>query len=320
MKSLGECLASTIAQHAPKTLILASRTVSKLEAVAQLVKKETNLSPSIVELDLSSKDSIHRAAAQVTKIVNHIDILINNAAVVSSERRETIDGLELTFGTNHIGHFLWTTLLTPLLLESAESTPGSTRIVNVTSLGYRLSPVRFHDYNFEGKPVPLEEEPPKGLPPHMKPDMSQNRRYQGFCAYGQSKTANILHCVSINERYRMKGLNAFAVHPGCKDEATRKSDDSLLILVTAIWTDLSRNLTPEDLKVIEGTATSWYTLDQGIATILVAALDPKLANAKTDVFLSDCKLEDVADTAKDPEIAERLWKLSETLARSNAKI
>ena len=320
MKSLGACLATTIAQHAPKTLILASRTVSKLEAVAQLVKKETNLSPSIVELDLSSKDSIHRAAAQVTKLVNHIDILINNAAVVSSERRETIDGLELTFGTNHIGHFLWTTLLAPLLLKGAESTPGSTRVVNVTSLGYRLSPVRFHDYNFEGKPVPPEEEPPKGLPPHMKPDMSQNRRYQGFCAYGQSKTANILHCVSLNERYKMKGLNAFAVHPGCKDEATRQSDDSLLMLVTAIWTDLSRNLTPEDLKVIEGTATSWYTLEQGIATILVAALDPKLPKAKTDVFLNDCKFEDVADTAKDPEIAERLWKLSETLARSNAKI
>ena len=216
MKSLGECLATTIARHAPKTVILASRTISKLEAVAQLVKRESNLSPSTIELDLSSKDSIHRAAAQVTKLISHIDILINNAAVVSSERRETVDGLELTFGTNHIGHFLWTTLLTPLLLASAGRSPGSTRIVNVTSLGYRLSPIRFHDYNFEGKPVPPEEQPPKGLPPHMKPDMSQNRPYQGFCAYGQSKTANILHCVSLNERYRSNGVNAFAVHPGCK--------------------------------------------------------------------------------------------------------
>ena len=90
--------------------------------------------------------------------------------------------------------------------------------------------------------------------------------------------------------------------------------------VAAIWTDLSRNLTPEDLKIIEGTATSWYTLDQGIAAILVAALDPKLANAKTEVFLSDCRFEDVAETAKNSEIAERLWKLSETLTKSNAKI
>ncbi len=92
------------------------------------------------------------------------------------------------------------------------------------------------------------------------------------------------------------------------------------MLATAIWTDLSRNLTPEDLKVIEGTTTSWYTIDQGIATILVAALDPKLANAKTEVFLSDCKFEDVADSAKNPEIAERLWRLSESLTKSNARI
>jgi hypothetical protein len=89
---------------------------------------------------------------------------------------------------------------------------------------------------------------------------------------------------------------------------------------TAIWTDLSRNLTPEDLKIIEGTSTSWLSLDQGIATILVAALDPKLAEANTEVLLSDCKFEEVSDTAKDPSIAERLWKLSESLTKSSAKI
>lgn len=72
--------------------------------------------------------------------------------------------------------------------------------------------------------------------------------------------------------------------------------------------------------MIEGTSTSWFTLDQGIATILVAALDPKLAEAKTGVFLSDCKFEDIEETAKDPKIAERLWKLSESLTKGSAKI
>lgn len=90
--------------------------------------------------------------------------------------------------------------------------------------------------------------------------------------------------------------------------------------IIAIWTDLSRNLTPEDLKIIEGTATSWYDLDQGIATILVAALDPKLSDANAEVFLSDCKFEDVADSAKNRQIAERLWKLSETLTGTVARI
>ena len=81
----------------------------------------------------------------------------------------------------------------------------------------------------------------------------------------------------------------------------------------AIWTDLSRNLTPEDLKVIEGTSGFWKSQDQGTATILVAALDPGLMESKGFIMLSDCQLHDVASFAKDPKIAEQLWQLSESL-------
>lgn len=143
MKSLGETLSTTIAKYSPRTLILASRTRSKLEAVAKLVKEDTGFDAVVVELDLSSQSSIRKAAAEVATILPHIDILINNAAVVSSERQETKDGLELTFGTNHIGHWLWTSLLTPLLLSKDGSSSHTARVVNVTSLGYRLSPIRF---------------------------------------------------------------------------------------------------------------------------------------------------------------------------------
>ena len=219
--SLGETLATIIARHCPETIILASRTKSKLEDVAKLVKQSSpRVNLSILEVDLGNQRSIRDGAAAIFDLVDQVDILINNAAVVSSERRETVDGLEQTFGTNHVGHFLFTTLLTPLLLASATNStpPGATRIVNVTSLGYRLSPVRFHDYNFEGKEVPLEEEPPVGLPSHMKPSLAKNRFYVGFSAYAQSKTANILHCVALNKRLSSRGIQAFAVHPGCKKE------------------------------------------------------------------------------------------------------
>ena len=93
-----------------------------------------------------------------------------------------------------------------------------------------------------------------------------------------------------------------------------------LTIYTAIWTNLSRNLTPEDLKVIEGTSTAWLDQDQGTASILVAALDPKISDVNDQVFISDCQFDAVADTAKDPEIAERLWKLSEQLTNEKAKI
>ena len=94
----------------------------------------------------------------------------------------------------------------------------------------------------------------------------------------------------------------------------------MLISFVAIWTDLSRDLTPEDLKVIEGTSTSWINHDQGTATILVAALDPLLAKAGDQVFLSDSQFVDVVDSAKNPDIAERLWQLSKNLTVDHAKL
>ena len=83
----------------------------------------------------------------------------------------------------------------------------------MTSLGYRLSPIRFHDYNFEGKSVPAEEQSPMDLPSHMK--ITPDFPYAAFPAYGQSKTGNILHCVSLNEKLAQRNVKAFAVHPGC---------------------------------------------------------------------------------------------------------
>ena len=186
-KSLGETLAHTIANHAPACLILASRTPSKLESVLSSIKQSTpGADPKLIELDLGSQKSIRKAATDISILVDHVDVLINNAGVNSSDRRET----------------------------SRQN--GTTRVVNVSSLGYRLSPIRFHDYNFEGKSIPTEEQPPAGLPPALKPNVEEGRPYVAFCAYGQSKTANILHAVSLNKRLNSQGVKAFAVHPGCK--------------------------------------------------------------------------------------------------------
>lgn len=205
-------------------MILASRTRSKLNEVSRSVSSSSNITPDIVELDLASQRSIRAAAAKINALVSHVDILIQNAAVVSSDRHETEDGIEQTFGTNHVGHFLLTSLLMPRLIAP----PRESRVINVTSLGYRLSPVRFHDYNFTGNMVPPEEQPPPELPPRLKPDPQGGRPYQGFCAYGQSKTANILHCVSLNKKYANSGLRAFAVHPGCKFFSTNADLESVL--------------------------------------------------------------------------------------------
>jgi NAD(P)-dependent dehydrogenase (short-subunit alcohol dehydrogenase family) len=141
-------------------------------------------------------------------------VLINNAGVMVLTPQTTAEGLELQFGTNHIGHFLFTHLLLDQLKNAAavKSRPaGSTRIINVTSAGHRLSPIRFHDYNVEGKEVPPEEQPPPGIAAVY----SKAGQYNGWLAYGQSKTANILFSVYLSQKLRDKGIVSFAAHPGC---------------------------------------------------------------------------------------------------------
>lgn len=305
-ESLGGATALAFARHAPASLILASRTKSKLETVAKQISEQSpGVKPHLVVVDLGSQASVRDAAKEVSKLVDHIDILVNNAAVTSSERRETVDGLESQFGTNYVGPFLFTHLLTPLLKAASsggKSQPGMTRVVNVSSDGYKLSPIRFHDYNFEGKPIPVEEQPPAQIPSYMKPDPENGKNYYGFTAYGQSKTANILHAASLRHKLGKDGVQGFAVHPG------------------TIWTDLSRSLNQTDLDFIKSFPAEWKTPDQGIATIMVAALDPKLAEQAEMVYLSDCQLEDVSQYAKDSDVAEKLWELSEKLTGVNAKL
>ena len=86
----------------------------------------------------------------------------------------------------------------------------------------------------------------------------------------------------------------------------------------AIRTDLSRNLSPEDEQTIETTAPGdgWVNADQGTSTILVAAFDPALNGRTSTIYLSDCQIVEPAPHARDVEIANRLWDLSNELTAS----
>lgn len=165
-------------------------------------------------LDLMSQASIRFAASEISSLTDRLDIIINNAGIMTQKRQWTKEGIEGQFGANHIGHFLLTTLLQSQLLKAAKSNPaGATRVVNLTSLGHYLSPVRFSDYNLQKSEVP-EDEKHKPLPPTFA--KSEEDGYNGFIAYGQGKTANILFSLGINERWVKSGISSYAVHPGCK--------------------------------------------------------------------------------------------------------
>lgn len=210
--SIGQSLATNVAKQQPSRLILASRTASKLEAVVSEIEKLVpDASIDTVILDLSSQESISKAATSVANLVDRVDILLNNAAVVETELRYTADGIEQQFGVGHIGHFLFTNLLMPLLEKSAQaSEKGATRVINTSSEGHRFSPFRFHDYNFEGKSVPEEEQPAM-----ENARLKDGQKYSVWISYGQVKTANVLFSLSLTQKMEAKGIRSYAVHPGC---------------------------------------------------------------------------------------------------------
>ena len=112
-----------------------------------MIEEIASVNPAIraqfVKLDLSDQASIRKTAAEILGITDKIDILLNNEYIMAVENFETTkDGIESHFGANHIGHFL----LTNLLLGKLEN---GGRVVNVTSMGYEASGIRWDDWNFQ---------------------------------------------------------------------------------------------------------------------------------------------------------------------------
>lgn len=173
-------------------VVLAVRNLDKgTEAKDRIKTASPNAIVTLQELDLSSLDSVRRAADELRAAHPRIDLLINNAGVMYVPNRElTKDGFEMQFGTNHLGHFA----LTGLLLDHLLPVDGS-RIVTVSSVGHRLmARIRFEDPHFE-------------------------TGYNRVQAYGQSKLANLLFTYELQRRLKLKGAPtiAAAAHPGFSD-------------------------------------------------------------------------------------------------------
>jgi len=146
--SLGAVFAVTIAKHEPRLLILAGRNTSKTEnTAAELAIVVPSVSTRILKLDLSSQSQVRDAAREVNGYQEQIDVLVNNSGIMAVPFQLIEDGIESQFATNHIGHFLLTNLIVNKLKTSSDGKPAS-RIVNISSNGYRLSPIRFDDWNF----------------------------------------------------------------------------------------------------------------------------------------------------------------------------
>ena len=271
-----------VLSDAGAAVVIGSRDPQKAQmAVAEMKNVE------VVQLDLASPTSIDRFAREFIDSNRALDLLINNAGIMATPLIRDDRGYEMQFATNHLGHFQLTAKLWEALKRS-----GNARVVALSSSGHRRCGVDFSDPNFDQRP------------------------YDKWAAYGQSKSANSLFAVELDKRGQEHGLRAFAVHPG------------------GILTDLARYLTDEDFKafgihrehgVLKG-PERLKNIEQGAATTVWCAVSSQLNN-KGGVYCEDCDVARMAPAdskldsgvrpwAIDNTTAEALWILSEKLIRA----
>ena len=167
------------------TVVMACRSLERGEAARRELDAVTgNPKLAVLRVDLASLRSVRAFAEAFASRYPKLHVLVNNAGIYTSRRVLTEDGVESTFQTNHLGHFLLTNLLLDTIRASAPS-----RIVNVASQASRMGTVRFDDLNGE-------------------------RRWGGMAAYAQSKLANVLFTVELARRLDGAGVVANAMHPG----------------------------------------------------------------------------------------------------------
>jgi NAD(P)-dependent dehydrogenase (short-subunit alcohol dehydrogenase family) len=180
---IGEATAIALAKK-DHALYLLVRDTEKGEALKQKIIAETgNKSIHIIKCDLADLTSVAQAADEVSAKLFNINVLINNAGGMFNNFEPSKDGYEMTFALNHLGHFLLTTRLMPLLQK------GHARIINVSSDMHRSGKARFDN-------------------------LKSAEGYSAIKAYANSKLFNIYFTKSLAERYGDKGILAYALHPG----------------------------------------------------------------------------------------------------------
>jgi len=166
-------------------LWLLVRNVVKGERLKEEIVAQTgNKNIHVVKCDLSDLQSVREAGNVLKAELEAINILINNAGGIFSKRELNKDGYEMTFVTNHLGHFLLTLSIIPLLEK------GRARVINVSSMAHKWGEANFDDIQWE------------------------QAKYSPLKVYGMSKLYNLYFTKALAEKYADKGITSFAVHPG----------------------------------------------------------------------------------------------------------
>jgi len=218
-------------------VVLACRNLEKgEEALASIRAEVPGAAVDLRELDLSSLASVRAFAARFRGDYAGLDLLINNAGVMAPPRRQTADGFELQFGTNHLGHFALTGLLLGEMREREDA-----RVVTVSSTAHKFGRISFDNLGGE-------------------------RHYFRWRAYGQSKLANILFARELDRRLRAagSGVKSLAAHPGYASTNLQTAAPPLLDRTLMRVTNLLVGQSPEMGALPELYAATRPNLDGGL--------------------------------------------------------
>lgn len=257
-------------------VVMACRNAEKAEAAKNMIlSRVPGADLEIMPLDLSASSSIHAFAENFRSRHQRLNLLINNAGVLDYAKRTNQAGIEMQFATNHLGHFLLTALLIDVMPNNAES-----RIVSTSSIAHKKGRIFFDDINCDNQP-------------------------KWDTAYSQSKLACLMFSDELHHRLQTSGRQVLSVctHPGATDSGLFENMPRLMYQAMKIF------LGPFILHSTESAARP----------TLLAALDERVTGGQYygPTGFSEMKgspgLAKRTDYAKDRNVAQRLWDLSEKL-------
>ncbi len=276
---LGYETSRELARHGAH-VVLACRNLEKArEATDRIRAEHPKASLELQELDLASLGSVRGFAERFRAEHQHLQLLVNNAGVMALPKRKTGDGFEMQLGTNHLGHFA----LTGQLLDRVLATPGA-RVVTLSSNFHKLGRLRFDDLQSE-------------------------RRYAKWGAYGQSKLANLLFALELQRRLEARQADAISVaaHPGYAATNLQTAGARMTGSPVEEWIQTLGN------RLLAQSAA------MGALPTLYAATAPNVRGGEyfgpdglAEMRGHPVKVSPNA-RARDPELARRLWSVSEEL-------
>ncbi|GLU21117.1 hypothetical protein SLE2022_372790 [Rubroshorea leprosula] len=255
-------------------VIMGVRNISAGSDVKEAIVKEIpSAKVDVMELDLSSFESVRKFASEYNSSDRPLNLLINNAGIAGTPFKLSKDNIELHFATNHLGHFLLTNLLLDRIKKTAYESKREGRIVNVSSEAHHL-------FQYSG-----------GIRFDRINDQSGYRR---FAAYGQSKLANVLNANELARRLKEEGVDitANSLHPG-----------AIVTNIARHYFGILNGLVCKVGKLV------FKGVEQGAATTCYVALHPKVEGI-TGEYFKDCNIGQAGEKGRDAELAKKLWDFS----------